>query len=117
MGTVPSLKHGPQLPDGLVATGVLVHEVRTAKKDVNFKSNNEVGKFAAGKSIRKETDYDVSGDMLSEAVLPEPGSGNNVAGSPHIESTEVRDVNEDASKFSIKATESAEGEGEFGPEA
>ena len=113
--TVPALKHGPALPDGIIATGVLVHEVQTSVKDVNFKSNDENGAFAAGKSIRTETEYSISGDMLTSATLPTPGSGNNIAGSPHIDNTEVRDVNEDASKFTIKATEAAVGAGDFGP--
>ena len=113
--TAPSLKHGPSLPSGITASGVLIHEVQKSVKDVNFKSNDEAGAFAAGKSIRKETDYTISGDMLTGATLPEPGSGNNVAESPHIENVEVRDVNEDASKFSIKATEADVGAGDFGP--
>lgn len=112
----PSLKHGCALPDGISATGVMIHKVTTTKTDVALKSNDEVGLFAAGKSIRTETKYVIEGEMLASGALPEEGSGNGISGSPHIDSVEIGDENEGVSKFKIEASEAGAGAGDFGPE-
>ena len=115
--TTPSLKHGPEIPEGIVATGVLIHEVRTTRSDAGFESKDEGGQFAAGKGLRVETEHEISGDCLAAVSLPEAGTGNKVAGSPRITKVETRDLNEDASKFSISAKEDAAGSGDYGPGA
>lgn len=108
-----ALKHGTTMPAGITATGVLIHEVRTREEEKAIESNDENGKFSAGKGISKKTDITVSGDMLTAASLPAVGSGAATSASPRIRSKEVRDVNEDASKFTLEAHFHADGTGDY----
>ena len=107
-----AIKHGVALPTGITATGVLVHSLKTSAKDVAIKSYDETDQLVAIKSKRVDTTFDVSGEMLSTAALPEAGTGEGSLTEPHIEGVDVEDKFDAASTFTIQATASAEGAGD-----
>jgi hypothetical protein len=97
--------HGPiALPSGVVATGVLLHELRTTLEDEGFEYKDNQGQFDGGKSLRHKRTLALSGEALTTLALPTIGTGNGASDStPHIDKTEVTQKSEGAADFSIDA--------------
>ena len=111
---MPSPKHGAlAAPTGITLTGTLLHEVKTKIEDVGFESMDNEGKFSCGKSLRKKTTLNMSGEGLSTLALPTVGSGAATSTSPHIDDSELSEKSEGNAEFSVNAHYFGAGAGEY----
>ena len=109
-----SLKHGAVSdPTGVTITGGLTHEKRTTEEDISIEAFDNDGSFEDGKSIRKKTTHQTTGEGLSTLALPTHGTGAGTAASPHIDRVEETEKSEGVADFSVEDHYWEAGEGDF----
>jgi len=109
-----ALKHGAvSAPTGVTITGSLIHEKRTTQEDVAIEAMDNAGEFEDGKSIRKKTTHQTSGEGLSTLSLPTHGTGAGTSASPHIDRVEETEKSEGVAEFSVEDHFYEAGEGDY----
>ena len=109
-----AIKHGTlAAPTGITATGTLIHQLETTEEDTAVEVFDETGAFETGKSLRKKTSFNLTGESLSTAAFSTVGSGDAGASTPHIDSLKETEKSEGAADFAIAAHSWAAGEGDY----
>ena len=94
-------------------TGSLLHEKKTKVTETAFECIDNQGQFSCGKSLKKKTEFSLSGEGLSTLALPSVGTGAASAASPHIDDSELTEKAEGNADFSVNAHYYDVGAGEF----